>query len=811
MECGADGTFFSDKIIIAEAPGEREVIQRLPLVGGSGSLLWKKLRQYCGLSRKDFYITNVCKRQISTSNVKKAINRHELGLWTELLVWELGCLPNIRYVLVMGNYALEAITGHLGISNWRGSVISADIPDHVRGGTRTITVVCLNNPAAVIWDPKLEVTFNMDLARLKRVFDGNHHPKETTTILYPSISQIDGFVDEAIKSGHPIAHDIETIGGETACYGFADSPTSAICIAMRTKKENVYTVKEEVHIYRQLQRLYDAKGIRFIAQNGMFDGTWQWFKDKLRLPPLWFDTMLAHHTLYPQLPHSLGFLTTQYTDNPYYKDEGKEWREGSDIDTFWKYNGKDCCYLFDIQRREHHELQEQGLDKFFFGHVMRLQHHLVRMTVGGILFDIEMKEALNEELSKRVAELLERFQSLAAEAVGDPEAYYNPSSPKQMSDLYFSKLKLVGRGTSTDAENRDRMFKHPRTSEAARQIITTHNELAKEQKFFSTYVKMEPDDDNRIRCTYNQTGTQAAPGRLSSSQTLWGSGGNLQNQPDRAYPMFIADEGYGFGYFDLSQAEARYVGWEAKIDKWIDQFERARADQSYDAHCALASDMFKVPYAEVPTFDRYDMRKGHIIPEGKQHGDVTIRFTAKRCRHGLNYRMGPDRLATTTGLSLVEADQAYRIYHRETPELRIWWDDLEKELRQNGCLYNPYGRRYKPLEKLSPEALESIVAFKPQSTIGDKVCRVICLSEDHPKWPRRCRIALNVHDALVCLGPLADLKMALSIMKMYAEEPLYIHGRELIIPAETKLSYPDEKGIHRWSQLKTVILEKAST
>ena len=71
--------------------------------------------------------------------------------------------------------------------------------------------------------------------------------------------------------------------------------------------------------------------------------TWLWYKDKIRVPHLWFDTMLAHHVLYPTLPHNLGFLTCQYTDNPYYKDEREVWSEGGDIETFWDYNGKDCC------------------------------------------------------------------------------------------------------------------------------------------------------------------------------------------------------------------------------------------------------------------------------------------------------------------------------------------------------------------------------------------------------------------------------------------------------------------------------------
>lgn len=809
IDCPMDGTFFSDKVIIAEAPGDRETAQKLPLVGGSGSLLWNVMRKMTGLGRKDFYLTNVSKRQVLFGEQKKGINKHELSLWCELLLWELGHLPNVRYIVILGNYALQALAQKTGITNWRGSVLDIDLPDHVRGGTRRVQVLCCNNPAAVIREPKLEVTFKMDIARFKRVLDGTHRPTETTTLLYPSIAEIDKYLDYAERTSDPQAHDIETAAGETACFGFADTSTTAICIALRTRTEHVYTLKEEMYIRRRLQQVYKSPTLRLIAQNGAFDMGWQLYKDKLYIPKLWFDTMLAHHTLYPQLPHNLGFQTTQYTDNPYYKDEKDTWREGGDIEQYWQYNGKDCCYLHLISAREKKELEDQGLDKFFFDHVMRLQPHLVNMTVGGLKIDLEMKESLNAELSMRVNDLLTKFQKLCIEATGE-EYYYNPKSPKQMSELYFSKLKLVGRGVSTDKENRDRMYKHPRTTEAAREIIVAHNEFAEEAKFYGTYVETGIDPDGRYRASWNQTGVASAPGRLSSSATLWESGGNMQNQPDRAHPMFIADPGYGFAYFDRSQVEARYVAWWANIERWIEQFERARRDGSYDAHRALAADMFKVPYDEVPAFDRYDASKGHIIPEGKKDGSVTIRYIAKRCRHGLNYRMGPDRLATTAGLTLAEADYAYRVYHRETPELRVWWTALERELKEKGCLYNALGRRLIIMERLSQEAMEAMVAFKPQSTNGDVVSRVTYMSHDHPKWPRRARIRINEHDALIALGPVEDLPRCLSIMKAYAEEPLYINGRELIVPAECKISVPDEKGIHRWSGLQKIQVENAS-
>src|SRR5690606_1200506 len=128
--------------------------------------------------------------------------------------------------------------------------------------------------------------------------------------------------------------------------------------------------------------------------------------------------------------------------------------------------------------------------------------------------------------------------------------------------------------------------------------------------------------------------------------------------------------------------------------------------------------------------------------------------------------------------SLAEATNAYRAYHRITPELQKWWAALEDEVRRTKTLYNAFGRRFIVLERLSPEALESIVAFKPQSTLGDHVVRVIYQSESDPRWPADARMWLNIHDALICLAPRHKVKLCLSIMKKYAEAPINILGMD---------------------------------
>lgn len=806
VDCPADGFFSSEIAIVAEAPGPVEVQGKIPLIGGSGKLLWNVLRKH-GIQRLDCYVTNVSKRQVAfeTDDRRAPLQKHEFELWAELLRWELAQLPNLQIVVLLGNLALKALTSNDGITQWRGSVIPVTLSSHDGRRPRTVTTVSSFNPAAVLRNAKDELIFNLDMARVRRVRDGRWAVREIRPIINPSFSDAIDFIKTLGGAGKPISYDIETMGGETACVGFANNAEEGICINFRTATENRYSLREELEVRREIQQLLQSSSTQLIAQNAMFDASWLWYKDKIKTRPVWIDTMLAHHTLYPWMPHNLGFICTQYTTHPYYKDEGKSWKEEKQtqesIDQFWRYNVKDCCVTWSAAHSMFKELESQGLKDFFFNHVMRLQHHLVRMTVGGILVDQTLKERVHEELKKELDNIKTEFYNSVHEATGDSEYYPNPLSSHQLSDLLFNRLKLVGRGSSTDGENRGRMLKNVKTSDKAKKVLINLDKFKEEYKFFSTYIETAIDPDGRMRSTYKQTGVSKAPGRLSSAAVSWGHyegrtfiphGTNLQNQPSRAHPMFIADPDYTFVYADGSQAEARYVGWDAEITQWMEDFEKARLDGKYDAHRSLASSMFNIPYEDVPTADEQDGRK-------------TIRYIAKRCRHGLNYRMMPDRLASTTGLSLPEAQRAFELYHRINPELRKWWSKLEHEAKNSRCLYNSYGRRLFLQGRLDePETLESIVAFRPQSTIGDKVSRVIYLCEDDDDWPFNARMLMNIHDAVIALCRVEDAIRVAKIIKRHMEEPIIVKPSlpPLIIPAEVGIAEPDEQGIRRWSTIR---------
>ena len=790
VDCLGSGRIDSEIVIIAEAPGEREASMKMPLVGGSGKLLWDLLLPL-DIKRTNCYVTNVVKKQVSMSSKvddRQPVKSTEIEHWEGLLDWELDQLTNVKYVVALGNYALHALTGDTGITKWRGSVIDCAIGRE----RRKVKAIITNNPAFVLRNIAMEPMYKFDLAKIRRVMDGKFTSYTIKPRINPTSDEAISFIDEIDNAGKPIAFDIEVMANETACIGFANDAFEGLSINFRSATKNRYDISEERKVRDRIQALFNNHNNEFIAQNGSFDCGWLWYKDRIKVPKVHFDTLLAHHTLYPRMPHNLGFLTAQYTDHPYYKDEGKDWREGGDIDQFWEYNVKDCCITWKVAERLKLELSNQGMDAFFYKHVMRLQPHLIRMMVSGILTDQELKSGIAEELEGELSNLKERFDVLVEECTGEQGLIINPSSPKQLSTLLFKHLGLVGRGTSTNKENRQRMREHVRTTPKQIELLDAIDIYAKEKKFFSTYATMQSDPDGRTRCEYKQFGTQSAPGRLSSSGTLWGSGMNLQNQPARAYPMFMADDGYMFSYFDLKQAEAKVVAYAWNVRGLIETFERAETEDGFDVHRGNAARIFKQEYDDIPSHDR------------EADGTATLRYLGKRCVHGLNYRMQAQKLAEVCNIPIGQAIEAHASYHRAFPEIQQAWRNIISTVRDDRELYSCLGRRMIFLERVTEEALDSVIAFNPQSTIGDKVSSVIYLCEEDDDWPTDARIILNIHDALIAIHRPDDKHIVQRIMKKHAESPILIRGQEVSIGTDFKESVAGDDGIHRWSTLQGI-------
>lgn len=118
-----------------------------------------------------------------------------------------------------------------------------------------------------------------------------------------------------------------------------------------------YPLEQLTKIWRELDWL--LKDIPQIGQNYFsFDAHW--------LKALGFslcldrcqDTLLRHHILWPGLEHKLQFQTKQYTREPFYKDEGKQWSP-KNKSSLMRYNALDTTVTFEIFQKQEEEFRDR--------------------------------------------------------------------------------------------------------------------------------------------------------------------------------------------------------------------------------------------------------------------------------------------------------------------------------------------------------------------------------------------------------------------------------------------------------------------
>jgi len=70
------------------------------------------------------------------------------------------------------------------------------------------------------------------------------------------------------------------------------------------------------------------------------------------------DTYFRHHILWPGLEHKLQFQTKQYTREPFYKDEGKNWSSRFKRQLMI-YNAKDAAVTYEIWEKQEEEFNDR--------------------------------------------------------------------------------------------------------------------------------------------------------------------------------------------------------------------------------------------------------------------------------------------------------------------------------------------------------------------------------------------------------------------------------------------------------------------
>ena len=743
--------------LVGECPGANEDRTGRPFVGGAGQVLDGMLSE-CNISRRDCYIDNVVQYQPVANNFgvyyqdsKRSCPTSEL-LQAHQRIREMVILHKPNVVVALGNEALFALTGNKGITKWRGSILGC-------GGVKVVPTL---HPAMIMRQYEMRVQGLFDLSKALRESKSPIFPEipPDRFIISPSYEQVMGNLQGMLGGGFPyISFDIETSMElkQITCIGLAWSSTSAICIPFFKDTTSFWTSEEELSIIEKLKEVFSCPRLKFIAQNAQFDMTFMKMQWGINSIPLWMDTMIAHHCIYPELPKALSFLVSIYTNHPYHKD-----MIHGGLQDYWTYNCMDAARTYECAMAIKEELSEWGTSDLYFNLSHKLIKPLFDMQNFGCKIDTAKREEIDKNLSKDLIDLQERLDKAVGHSI-------NVSSPKQMKELLYEEFKLPpiyrkrkekdGSTKQTITADDDALEeldrKHP-----GNPMFKLIQDIRGVSKLLSTYVRAPLDTDGRIRCSYVIAGTDT--GRLSSRESVFETGTNLQNIPrsELIRSLFIPDPGHTMVNADLSQAEARVVAYLSKEERLQTVFE-----QGGDVHRKNASMIFQKALLQVTDEERY---------------------IGKMLVHAANYMIGARKFAREVGTTENKAREFLNSYYAQYPRIRRWHDEVQEQLRKTRTLTTPLGRKRMFFGRWGDDMLRAAVAYVPQSTIGDLLNMGLIRAYDN--LPIGWMFILQVHDSIVFQVP--ESTPAMHIYKFchhYLEIPLTVHNKTFIIPIDIKV------------------------
>lgn len=525
----AEGRPDAEIVFIAEAPARWEMLEGRPLVGPSGRVFNECLHR-AGLTRAECGIQNLIRHRIDDISEyvgKKGLTSKGLEARDDLIVRLHALKPKV--LVPMGNPALCALTDLQAITKRRGSPHSSTIQ-----GLEDIPIIPTMHPASTLpgrgdFVDRYVITWDMEKAAR---FARGARPPAREILIRPTKAQALEFLrlcGEAPRLGF----DIEIYNRHVSCISFA--PTTKLCMSIPFVGEShgpYWPEQDEAEIWLAIQDLLGDPRVAKVAHNAMFDVSFLALANRIRVRGEIHCSMTLHRVLYPDFPSRLEFVSSVWTDEPYYKDDRQLWKKLDDLDRFFTYNAKDSLVCLEAFGSMEEELLASQEDLDTYQKTMQNFDPCLFAMLRGLRVDMEdlerTKKELESEMSRKVAEL---------SALG---ANFNPLSPKQCIAYFYGTkgikpyINRKTRAPTCDDIALSRIYRRFHLPEAK-----LAQEIRSLRKLLGTYMELELDDDQRLRCFYNIRG--ATTGRFSSSQTILDTGLNLQNLDPRFKYFIVPD------------------------------------------------------------------------------------------------------------------------------------------------------------------------------------------------------------------------------------------------------------------------------
>lgn len=453
------------------------------------------------------------------------------------------------------------------------------------------------------------------------------------------------------------------IEAELVGLSFAVEERKAFYVAIPANRE------EALKIVAIFKPLYEDPEILKVGQNIKYDiEVLRHYGVEVAGPM--FDTMIAHYLLQPELRHNMDYMAEIYLGyrtvhieeliGPRGRNQ-KNMRDLSPTDIY-EYACEDADITLRLKNVLEPKLDEAGVARLFRDIEMPLVGVLADMELNGVCLDTEALHETSEVFNKRMTAIEQHIYELAGEQ-------FNISSPRQVGDILFGKMKIVDKPKKTKTGQfvtSEEVLQQLRSKSPIIDEILNYRGL---KKLLSTYVDALPKLINprtgRIHTSFNQTVT--ATGRLSSSDP------NLQNIPVRdddgkeIRKCFIPEPGCLFFSADYSQIELRIMAHLSEDENMIEAFR-----EGFDIHAATAARIWHKDIGEVTPAERKK---------------------AKQANFGIIYGITTYGLAQRMDISNGEARDLIDGYFLTFPRVEAYMEQAKETARKQGYAETLFHRR----------------------------------------------------------------------------------------------------------------------
>lgn len=473
----------------------------------------------------------------------------------------------------------------------------------------------------------------------------------------------DYFLTKEILSFDTETTSTNAIDAELVGLSFAVEEFKAVYVAVPAERE---AAQRMVDIFRPL---YEDEHIMKVGQNIKYDyEVLRRYGIEVRGPM--FDTMLAHYIVQPELHHNMDYMAeTLLGYQTIHIDQligprGKGQRSMRDLQPqeVYEYAAEDADVTLRLKNVLEQKLKEVDGERLFYDIEMPLVPVLAEMELTGVCLDTAALTETGKNFNRRLAEYEQKIYAEAGET-------FNISSPKQVGDILFGKMKIVDKPKKTKTGQyvtSEEVLTQLRSRAPIVDDILSYRGL---KKLLGTYIEALPRLINprtgHIHTCFNQAIT--ATGRLSSSDP------NLQNIPIRdddgkeIRKSFVPEPGCLFFSADYSQIELRIMAHLSQDEHMLEAFRSGT-----DIHAATAAKIWHVPVEEV-------------TPEQRKK--------AKQANFGIIYGISTYGLAQRMNISNSEARQLIDDYFATFPRVKAYMDEAIATCREKGYAETIYHRR----------------------------------------------------------------------------------------------------------------------